>query len=360
VGLGRGKWGRVPKAFDDGHRRLASIRLIGKQMKLLITGGAGFIGSHLAHYLVQQGHAIYVIDNECTGRRENLPGQARFFKGDVAIAGDLEPVFSMGLDAVCHIAGQVSMIRSFADPVTDLRTNVEGTINTLQLCLKYRVPRLLYASSMTVYGHTDALPIPEEHPCAPASYYGITKYAAERYVHATGGRLDLDSDIRVTSFRMYNVYGPRQALDNPYQGVLGIFLGNVLRGEPITIFGDGEQSRDFVYVEDVARAWAAALHQESSYGSVFNLGSGRRLTINQVADQVLAAFQRSRADWPVHYLSARPGEQRHVEADIKRLRCLLKWEPQVSFEAGLEETLRWATSENVGAHPSRLASQSAG
>src|SRR5215831_5207327 len=169
-----------------------------------------------------------------------------------------------------------------------------------------------------------------------------------RYVQATGSRADLGFPFHVTSLRMYNVYGPRQALDNPYQGVLGIFLGNLLRGEPITIFGDGEQSRDFVYVEDVARAWGEALRSPATYGGVFNLGSGRRLTINQVADYVLAAFQRSRSDWPVSYVNPRPGEQRHVEADITKTRSVLTWEPRVSFEMGLEETLRWARSVSAG------------
>src|SRR5262249_40867078 len=153
--------------------------------------------------------------------------------------------------------------------------------------LKYKVGRLIYASSMTNYGHTEVLPIPETHPCEPASYYGITKYAAERYVQATGARADLDFTFHVTSLRMYNVYGSRQALDNPYQGVLGIFLGNLVRREPITIFGDGEQTRDFVHISDVVRAWVGALDNEGSFGRVFNIGSGRRLTINQLADLVL-------------------------------------------------------------------------
>src|SRR5262249_46329396 len=154
-------------------------------------------------------------------------------------------------------------------------------VQVLRLCVKYRVPRLLYASSMQVYGNTDAVPTPEDTPAGPASYYGITKYAAERYVHTTAERVDLDFPFRVTSFRMYNVYGPRQALDNPSQGVLGIFLGNLLRGEPLTIFGDGEQSRDFVYVGDVAEAWVGALGNPASHGRVFNVGSGRQTSINE-------------------------------------------------------------------------------
>src|SRR5215471_18968960 len=228
-------------------------------MRVLVTGGAGFIGSHLAYRLVDIGHHVTVIDNESTGRRSNVPVGARYLKGDVTCLDDLEVVFAEGLDVVLHVVGQVSLIRSYADPAFDLRTNVLGTINVLRLCLKHRVPRLLYASSMTVYGHAASLPTPEDTPCCPVSYYGITKYAAERYVHSTAERADLDFEFRVTSFRMYNVYGPRQALDNPYQGVLGIFLGNLLRGEPLTIFGDGEQSRDFVYAADVADAWLRAL-----------------------------------------------------------------------------------------------------
>jgi UDP-glucose 4-epimerase len=310
-------------------------------VRVLVTGGAGFIGSHLADRLIEQGYEVAVIDNESTGRRENVRAQALYRRGDVANLADLEPIFATGLDAVCHIAGQVSIIRSFSDPVADLRTNTNGTINVLQLCVKHQVPRLLYASSMTNYGQTDVLPIPETHPCEPTSYYGITKYAAERYVHATASRADLAFRFAVTSLRMYNVYGPRQALDNPYQGVLGIFLGNLLRREPISIYGDGEQTRDFVYIDDVVQAWVAALGHSAGVGRIFNIGSGRRLTINQLADAVLKAFGESRSTWEIRYLPARPGEQRHVEADI-RAASAIEWRPLVPFEEGLAKTLEWA------------------
>jgi len=313
-------------------------------MKVLVTGGAGFIGSHLADRLVAMGHHVLVIDDESAGHRENVPAAARYIKGDVVHPADLEVGFAAGPDAVCHIAGQVSLIRSFTNPAADLRTNLEGTLNVLQACLKHRVTRLLYASSMTAYGRTSALPIHEDTPCEPVSYYGITKHAAERYVRATADRPDLDFEFHVTCFRMFNVYGPRQALDNPYQGVLGIFLGNVLRGEPITVFGDGHQSRDFVYVDDVVRAWAAALDDPNSYGGVFNLGSGHTRSINQVADSVLAAFNHTRADFTVRYGPTRPGDQRHVEADVSRARAVLGWSPCVPFEEGLAATVRWAVA----------------
>lgn len=314
-------------------------------MRILVTGGAGFIGSHMADRLVKDGHEVMVLDNESTGRSSNVPAGADYARTDVTQLDRLEhPCKKKGFDAVFHIAGQVSLIRSYSDPVLDLRTNVQGTINMLQLCLRHRIPRFLYASSMTVYGHTIALPTPENTACVPTSYYGITKYAAERYVLATAERVDLDFDFRVTCFRMYNVYGSRQALDNPYQGVLGIFIGNLLRGEPITIFGDGHQSRDFVYIDDVVDAWVGALTNPGTYGGVINLGSSRRLSIRQLADYVLSAFNRTRNDATVVFAAGRPGEQRHVEADITLARKILKWEPRVPFEQGLAETVAWAKS----------------
>jgi UDP-glucose 4-epimerase len=199
---------------------------------------------------------------------------------------------------------------------------------------------------MSVYGQTDVVPTPEETPCRPVSYYGISKYAGERYVHATAERTDLDFDFGVTSFRMYNVYGPRQALDNPYQGVLGIFLGNLLRGEPITIYGDGEQSRDFVYIGDVVAAWAGALGNPLSHGQVFNLGSGQQTSIKRLADLALTACGFTRDDRPVSHAPGRPGELRQVAADTSRARALLGWEPKVDFGVGLSQTALWAAHED--------------
>ena len=224
-------------------------------MRILVTGGAGFIGSHLTRRLLADGHEVHVIDNESNGLRSTVPAGAHFVHGDVIRPEDLEPVFAKKLDAVCHLAGQVSIIRAFDNPVGDLRTNTEGTVNVVQQCVKHRVPRLIYASSMTAYGDCERVPTPESEPCKPDSYYGITKFAAERYVHATAVRPDLGFDFRVTSLRMFSVYGPGQALDNPYQGVLGIFTGRLIRGEPLIIFGDGKQTRDFVYIGDIFNAY---------------------------------------------------------------------------------------------------------
>lgn len=326
-------------------------------MRVLVTGGAGFIGSHLTRRLLAEGHAVSVVDNESTGRREDIPSGVRFLRGDVTRPAEIEPAFAAGLDAVCHIAGQVSIIRSFSDPVADLRTNVEGTLQVLQLCLKHKVRRLIYASSMTLYGECRTVPTPETEPCLPDSYYGITKHAAERYVHATAERPDLGFDFRVTSLRMFSVYGPGQSFSNPYQGVLGIFSGKVLRGEPITIFGDGEQTRDFVYVDDVVDGWVTALDHPAASGGVFNLGSGRSSSINQLAHSVTAAFGFAPGTYEIARAPARPGEQRTVQADIRRAQAVLGWTPRTSFEDGLARTVRWASrtfaqgSATMGAAP---------
>jgi UDP-glucose 4-epimerase len=320
-------------------------------MRVLVTGGAGFIGSHLCRRLLADGHAVSVVDDESNGRRECVPAKAWYLKGDVTRPEEVEVAFARGLDAVCHIAGQVSIIRSFSDPVADLRTNVEGTVNILKLCLKYKVPRLIYASSMTLYGDCKSVPISEDEPCRPDSYYGITKYAAERYVHSTAERPDLDFDFSVTSLRMYSVYGPGQSFSNPYQGVLGIFSGNLLRGEPITIFGDGEQTRDFVFIDDIVDGWVRALNTPASRGRIINLGSGRSLSINELAAHVTTAFGYAPGAYNVVRAPGRPGEQRAVRADIGLARSVLGWEPKTSFETGLARTIEWARSEFAASQP---------
>lgn len=310
--------------------------------RVLITGGAGFIGSHLAEGLLAAGFEVVALDNEATGNRANLPAGAEFVRGDVREAAELDAVFARGIDAVFHIAGQASIRVSFADPAGDLEVNTLGTIRVLEACLRHRVPRLLFASSMTIYGSQPITPTPESAPADPISYYAITKLAAERYVHATALRPDLGFDFHVTSFRMFNVYGPRQSLTNAYQGVFAIFIGNVLRGEPITIYSDGEQARDFVHVTDVARAWITALDHPAAMGQVFNLGTGVPTRVNTLADIVLRAFGQSRDSYPVVYKAAHAGDMRLSAADVSRAKDALGWVPRVGIEEGMAETIAWA------------------
>ncbi len=325
-------------------------------MRVLVTGGAGFIGTHLSRRLVSEGHSVSVVDNESNGDPQLVPKEVWYARGDVIRPEELEPAFARGLDAVCHIAGQVSIIRSFSDPVADLRTNVEGTLNAIKLCLKYKVPRFIYASSMTLYGQVQNVPTPETEPCLPDSYYGITKHAAERYLHSTAERPDLDFDFKVTSLRMFSVYGPGQAYNNPYQGVLGIFSGNILRGEPITIFGDGEQTRDFIFIDDIVDGWVRALNTPAAAGKIINLGSGRSLSINQLAESAIAAFGYPKGGYKIERKPGRPGEQRKVQADIAQAGKILGWEPKTPFESGLAKTVDWARKEFTSGKPAAAVS----
>ena len=307
---------------------------------VLVTGGAGFIGSHLVDRLLAEGHGVTVLDNLATGSRENVAGEATFVEGDVGDREVVSQVFANDrYDAVFHIAGQASIRLSFAQPEIDLQTNVVGTVNVLRGCIENGVPRIVNASSMTAYGEPSEIPTHEDVACVPVSYYGVTKYAAERYAHVTGARPDVD--LSVTSLRMFNVYGPRQSISNPYQGVLAIFIGNVLRGEPITIHGDGSQSRDFVFVDDVVTAWMRALGEPAMRGAVLNVGSGVETSVNELADAVLAAFGESRDTWEIRHEDIQLGDQRRACANVDAIGCH-GWSPTIRLVDGVARTVDWA------------------
>lgn len=316
--------------------------------RVLVTGVAGFIGSHMADGLLKKGYAVVGLDNLTTGERRNIPKGVRFIKGDVTRDKDLKAAFAGGLAGVFHIAGCASTIKAFDDPEADLNTNTVGTIRVVLRCLKTRTPRLLYASSMTAYGFVDRLPVDvDKTPTRPVSYYGISKYAAERYALATGLRKDLGFDFGVTAFRMFNVYGRRQSLTNPYQGVASIFIGNVLRNEPIKIFGDGEQSRDFIHISDVVAAWIKAFTRPGAKGEVFNLGAGRSISINTLVRTDIAAFGKNPKTYPILYFPTRPGDQRHMRADIRKTRRALGWKPAMPFARGMGDVIAWAREEEA-------------
>lgn len=310
--------------------------------RILVTGGAGFIGSHLVDGLLAAGHSVCVIDNESTGDRGNVNAAADFVRGDVRSEDDLRKAFDPVPDAVFHVAGQASIRLAYADPGEDLGVNVGGTIKVLERCLELGVPRLVFAGSMTIYGNPARVPTPEDECPVPVSFYGTTKYAAECYVNLTGARTDLDPGLAVTCLRMFNVYGPRQSLSNPYQGVLAIFLGNLLRDEPIRIDGDGEQSRDFVFIDDVVRAWIACLDDSRSVGRVFNLGNGTPTTVNALCDAVLEQFGHDRSTYPITSAAQQQGDVRSSAADITAIREALGWAPRVDLAEGLRQTVAWA------------------
>jgi UDP-glucose 4-epimerase len=306
---------------------------------VLVTGGAGFIGSHLIDALLARGDDVVVLDNLSTGSRDNVHADAELVEGDVADADAVRDAFAQRpLDAVLHIAGQASIAKSFNEPERDLRVNVVGTLNVVEQAIASGVPRLVHASSMTAYGEPRTIPTPESEPCIPVSNYGVTKYASERYVHVAGARDDVD--LAVTSLRMFNVYGERQSLTNPYQGVLAIFVGNVLRGEPITIHSDGEQTRDFVYVGDVVDAWLLVLDDRRTHGRVYNVGSGRETTIAELARAVVRACGHD--EWEITTGPAQLGDLRRSCADVRELEKAVRWRPATSLDDGMRRTVDWA------------------
>jgi len=312
-------------------------------MRVLVTGAAGFIGSHIADALVARGDEVVVLDDLSNGVEDNVPSGATFVRGDVRDVAAVDrafAAFSGTPDGVCHLAGQASTFKSFDEPAWDMDVNGVGTARMLEGARRHGASTFVYASSMTAYGHPERLPVTEDQRCAPVSYYGITKWAAERAVLISSKPEAMG--LRATCFRMFNVYGPRQSLTNPYQGVLGIFLGHVLRGEPIRIFGDGEQSRDFVYVGDVARAWVAALDRPPAEAAAVNIGTATQTSINELWRAAVSACDEDPESWPVSYEELRPGDQRHMRASIDRARELLDWTPQVSFEQGMRLTADWA------------------
>ncbi len=300
--------------------------------KALVTGGGGFIGSHVVDRLREAGHHVAVVDDLRSGSLNNLPAGVRLYSTDIA-SPELEGVFSEERpDFVCHYAGQISVQRSMQDPLVDAETNVKGSLNLLQNCVKYGVRKVVYTSSGgAIYGDPVYLPCDEAHPVQPLSHYGVSKYAVEKYLYVYRESFGLD----YTTLRLGNVYGPRQ---DPLgeAGVVAIFSQAMLDGRPVSIFGTGEQERDFVHVSDVAQASVRAL--EAGSGGAFNIGTGVGSSINRIF-----SLLKDITGYPLDadYVPAKPGEVFKIYLDIAEARRGLGWEPEFSLEDGLRNTVAW-------------------
>lgn len=299
-------------------------------MRILVTGGAGFIGSHVADAFIAEGHDVSIVDDLSSGNARNIPQGATFHECDLrdtALAGIFDTARP---EVVSHHAAQISVQASIDEPRLDASVNVEGGVNLLECARAAGVRKVLYASTGgALYGEPRYLPCDEEHPIAPLSHYGVSKYVMELYLSLYHRLYGLDYTI----LRYPNVYGPRQ---DPHgeAGVVAIFIGRMLADEPVTIFGDGEQTRDFVYVGDIARASIAALANAS--GVSINLGSDLGSSVNDVF-RTLAAITDYRHE--ATYGPPRRGDVYQIALTGSRAREVLGWEPSVSLLQGLEETV---------------------
>ena len=301
-------------------------------MKVLLTGGAGFVGSHVADQLLARGHEVAVVDDLSSGKKENIPDGTMFYEQDIRdgcaeIFEEFEP------DALCHQAAQMDVRRSVKAPDFDADVNVLGTIRLLQRCVAQGVRRVVFASTGgAVYGEQGEFPAPEDHPQYPISPYGVSKLAGERYLHFYNTQYGLP----YAALRYANVYGPRQ---DPHgeAGVVAIFCGNLAAGRGSTINGSGEQTRDYVYVEDVARANVLALEGDAPSGA-YNVGTGIETSVIELYEILR---ETSGADLLSAHVAAKPGEQLRSSVDPTTAACVLGWRPVTDLVTGLERTLRF-------------------
>jgi len=305
-------------------------------MRYLVTGGAGFIGSNIVDELVRRGHEVRVLDDLSSGSERNLAqvrGKIDFRAGNIK---DLAAAQSAcrGVDYVIHLAARTSVPRSVKDPLETNSVNIDGTLNVLVAARDAKVRRLVYAASSSAYGETPELPKVETMQSCPISPYGVTKYVGELYSQVFGRVYGLEN----ASVRYFNVFGPRQDPTSQYSGVLSRFMLALLQGQSPVIYGDGEQSRDFTYIENVVDETLRACEAPGASGKVFNGGTGARITLNQVLkllEKITGKKIQAKYDPP------RAGDIRDSQADISLARQVLGYEPRVHFEEGLRRTWDW-------------------
>jgi UDP-N-acetylglucosamine/UDP-N-acetyl-alpha-D-glucosaminouronate 4-epimerase len=305
-------------------------------MRYLVTGGAGFIGSNTVDELVRRGHGVVVLDDLSSGKEDNLAevrSKITFMKGSIT---DIEVVQKAMLQAdyVIHLAARTSVPRSVKDPVDTNRINVDGTLNVLVAARDNKVKRVVFAASSSAYGDTPTLPKSEDMQPVPISPYGVSKYVGELYAQTFGRCYGLEN----VCLRYFNIFGPRQDPDSPYSGVLSRFSTAFLDSTPPVVFGDGEQTRDFTYVENAVQANILACEAPSASGRTFNVGTGHAVSLNQVLQMLQKASGKT---LETKYEPAREGDIRDSLADIRLAKEFLSYEPTVLFEEGLERTFTW-------------------
>jgi UDP-glucose 4-epimerase len=304
--------------------------------KILVTGGAGFIGSTLVDRLISVGEEVVVLDNLSAGRRDYINSAARFFQLDIGDPGVAQIFQEEKFDVVYHLAAQIEVSKSMADPVNDNRVNVLGGLNILENCRRYGVKKIIFSSTGgAIYGDAEEIPTTEAWPAYPVSFYGIHKLTFEKYLNCYYRVYGLDYTI----LRFANVYGPRQ-FKGGEAGVIAIFIDNAVKGVTSRQYGDGRQTRDFVYVDDVVNALSLAKNI-TCHGEI-NIGSGVETNLLDIRRDIETALG---APMPVQELPAKPGEQRRSCLSYQRASAVLDWQPTVNLTEGIKKTILWAKSQ---------------
>jgi UDP-glucose 4-epimerase len=317
--------------------------------QVLVTGGAGFIGSHIVEDLVESGYMVWVLDNLSTGTLGNLhsamrTGRAEFVEGDI-LDRDLVKTLVDRVDAVVHLAAITSVPLSVVHPLSTNEVNVTGTVNLLEACVNSSVQRFVLISSCAVYGEPAYLPVDENHRTNPLSPYSASKLAAEHYCQAFSHANELETVI----LRLFNVYAPRQRKDDTYSGVITRFVRNLLSGQPLVVYGDGSQTRDFVHVHDVAEAVWLALNVSDIENQVYNVGSGQPVDVNELI-QILTGLIGNNVE--VLYKAPRVGDLKNSCADLTKAREVLGYQPKIGLKAGLQNLIHEAEEQATMPEPS--------
>jgi len=305
-------------------------------MRIMVTGGAGFVGSHLCEKYVKEGHTVFCIDNFMSGDLNNIKhlpefGNFKLVKGDIRDWGILDRV--KDIDVIFNMAAQIHVDRSYVEPRLTYEINVLGTQNVLEFARFYDIKKVIHASTSEVYGSALYTPIDENHPLNSPHPYGASKIASDRMCYSYSKTYGMD----IKTLRFFNAFGPRQK-DVGYGGVISIFLRRILNGFPPIIFGDGEQTRDYTYIDDMIRGYDSAMIYHGKIADPINFGTGEEVSINTIAEKLISLSDKELT--PVH-VEPRKGEVKRLIADYTRAKELFGWEPMIDFDSGLRRFVDW-------------------
>lgn len=302
--------------------------------RYLVTGAAGFIGSAIAQSLLDEGNEVWTIDNLSTGFRENIPKEVVFIEGDCQDPESINKLDGTKFDAVLHFAGQSSGEISFDDPTYDLRTNTESTLRLIKYALENHCKRFIYASSMSVYGEVEDKAVSENHPAKPLSFYGVGKLASENYM-----RIYASKGLWPTSLRLFNVYGPGQNMGNLRQGMVSIFLAQLLKNDKVIVKGPLNRFRDFIFIDDCVDLVVRIIEDKRSFEGIYNIGTGIKTTVKQLLEKMMKISGMTKE---IVVETGTPGDQKGIYADISLAESQLGFQCRYSLDEGLAKMIDWA------------------